>query len=258
MRRNTGCGNNNHKSCPPLSACKNVEAERTDCESKSFAPTGVNLKNDVIDVLVPLAEVDLQALVEADIHLPTPAKEIKQIRKNISLKQCKAIASELDPKIAKVFITGVLHKNIQYVDHTGFVRDFSVDVQFSCNEKVKLFNPVRSPFNQKGVEFSTKNSNVYEYRELADDGHGGNRCVTGSRTSEVFNEPIQCKLQGASVNEIDLLKHFDKFGRFDKVTEKSEILLFFKLSQPQQVTIVQPTHHCPTDHEEETHRGKFK
>ncbi|MDQ0243043.1 hypothetical protein J2S09_000579 [Bacillus fengqiuensis] len=257
MKKNTGCGCNDHKSCPPLSACDRVKAERTDCDNKSFPPDGVMLKTPVLDALVPLAEVDVQALVEADIYLPTPAREIKQIRKNISLKQCRAIPSAFDPKIAKVFITGILHKNIQYVDHTGFVRDFSVDVEFSCNEKVKLWNPVRTPFENFGIDYSVKNSNVFEYRELAKDQHGGNRCVSGSATFETFNEPIQCKLLGTYINELDLYKDFNKFGKFDKVTEKMEILLFLKLSQPQQVPFLQPTP-CPPKDGDDDHRSDYK
>ena len=126
----------------------------------------VKLEKPFIDVLVPLAEFELEVDVEADVEPPTPAREIKSVRKNVTLKQCRAVPSSQSPNIVKLFITGVLHKNIQFVEEcSGFVRDHSVDVVFTTIKRVELENPVRNPFGHKDIEFSQKTS-VAEFREL--------------------------------------------------------------------------------------------
>ena len=204
----------------------------------------VKLEKPFLDALVPLVDFELEVDVEADICLPTPAREIKSVRKNVTLKQCRAVPSSQSPKIVKVFITGVLHKNIQYIEEcSGFVKDHSVDVVFTTIKRVELDNPVMNPFGHHDIEFSQKTS-VAEYRELDKDGHGANPCVTGSETFETFNEPIECKILGTKIREIDLLKDHDKWGRFSTITEKAEIRLFLRLSQMQKVVFdPKPDHH---------------
>jgi|tagenome__1003787_1003787.scaffolds.fasta_scaffold20557267_2 hypothetical protein len=240
MKRNTSCDSHSrggHDKCSPQPACDRVKAQavQSDLCPIPLWLGSVKLKNPFLDALVPLAEFELEVDVEADVHLPTPAREIKSVRKNVSVKQCKAVPSSQSPKIVKVFITGVLHKNIQYIEEcSGFVRDHSTDVVFTTIKRVKLKNPVRNPFGQPDIEFSQKTS-VAEYREIDKDGHGANQCVTGSETFETFNEPIECKILGTTIREFDLLKDQDQWGRFSTITEKAEIRIFLRLSQQQKV-----------------------
>ncbi|GLB62010.1 CsxC family protein [Cytobacillus sp. NCCP-133] len=218
MKKNTGCSNG---------SCDISKARTIDCFTRSFSPVADIQKVPVFDVPVVLAEVELQADVEADIKLPTPAREIKWIRKNVSLKQCKAIPSIQNPGFVKLFITGVVHKNIQYVEEcTGYVMDYSTDIPFSCNQQVQVFN--------KAFEFLSNKSSVDERRFLDHTGHGADSTLGGSRTFEFYNEPIECKLLFSEVNELDLFKDFNRFGQFEKITEKMEITLIFKLLQTQQ------------------------
>lgn len=224
MRKNTGCGCNGHDKCPPLPHCDFAHVKTTDCFFESIANQG-DVEKDVI-----VGDVVVQALVEADVNLPTPAREIKNIRKNVSLKQCEAFPSSFGfgtTGVVKLFITGVVHKNIQYVEAcSGFMRDFSVDIPFSCNVRVK---------NADVVDFVTSNKNAFddvgEVRFIDKTGHEGDRCRFGGQTFEFFNEPIRCKLRSAEISEFDLLKDFDRFGRFNRITEKMEILLAIRLLQ---------------------------
>lgn len=253
MKKNTGCGSNHHNSCPTDLSCDVVRSKHVNCDVDSFEPCST-LFPRTIKTPVTLAEVILEADVEADITLPTAAREIKQIRKNISLKQCRAIPSFLPPEsgepgFVKLFVTGVIHKNIQYVeDCSGFVRDYSTDVEFSCNQRVQIFEPIEIPANPfldpPFPGFSVKNS-TFERREITPDGMGANRCVGGSLTFESFHEPIHCELLSSAVNELDLFKNFDHWGRFRKITEKIEVLLFFKLLQNQQIAYSAQTTSCP-------------
>jgi hypothetical protein len=209
----------------------------------------VKLDHPFVDALVTLADFELEIDVEADVHLPRPAREIKSIRKNVTLKQCKAVPSSQSAQVVKLFITGVLHKNIQYVeDCSGVVKDYSTDITFTTIKKVELANPFVNPFGHYDIEFSQKAS-VSEYRELAKDGHGANPCISGSETFETFNEPIECKLLGTKIREIDLFKHFDNWGRFSTITEKAEIRLFLRLSQMQKIVFdPKPDHHHDHHH----------
>ncbi|PLR97522.1 CsxC family protein [Bacillus sp. T33-2] len=253
MKKNT-CGCNDKHGCPDLPSCDKADTKHVDCFHDEFPPKFFADKVPVIDVAVPLSEVCLEADVEAKIHLPTPAREIKHIRKNVSLKQCKVIPSTLHPKhFVKVFITGVVHKNIQYVEHcSGVLKDHSVDVHFNCHRTIKLFSPVQFPVDD--MEFSIKNT-VLERRELDKDGHGADRCSSGSLTFELFNEPIECKLIAAAVKEIDILKNFDTWGRFDTIIEKMEVLMLFKIWQKQQVKKVGFHHYPPHGYEGGEHEG---
>ncbi|WP_313800721.1 CsxC family protein [Cytobacillus sp.] len=232
MRRtNNGCcgqgvaQNSKHEVCPPLPACQEAKSKTLFCEADQFAAA------DTIEETVVLADVLIQTLSEADVQLPVPARDIKQIRKNVKLTQCKALPVVGNPLLVKLFVEGFVHKNIQFVDScSGFVRDFNVNVPFKCFQQVELANPVAFPFG----EFSVK-SNVLERRQLAKDGMGADRCNFGSITFEVNTEPINCKLLASAVNQWDILHNFDQWGRFNKITEKMEVILILKLTQRQQI-----------------------
>lgn len=229
MKRNTGC--NSHHGCPPQLSCDKAKTIRVDCDSDSFHPYGNKLKFPVADINVALAEVELQVEVESDIELPTAAREIKHMRRNVSLTQCKAIRSAMDYKKVKLYISGVVHKNIQYVEQcSGVLKDYSVDVPFTCSEAVHVFN-------YPDYEHLSQKNTVYERRFIDKKGHGADECTSGSFTYEYYNEPIECKLLASFVNDLDLFKDFDNWGRFSRITEKMEVGLFFKLLQKQQVDL---------------------
>ncbi|WP_052144622.1 CsxC family protein [Halalkalibacter okhensis] len=219
-----------HEKCPSPKPGDEAKVSASDCTSANLEVVGNQLEVPVIDTPVALAEIELATNVEAHIKLPTPAKEIKNIRKNVYLTQCKAVPSLRGPEFVSLFVSGFIHKNIQYTDGSGYIRDYSVDVPIHCNQTVALENPTDFAFP------SIKNT-VLERRELAKDKHGANRCAHSQINFEFFNEPIKCKLLASFINEVDLLKDFDKWGRFDKITEKMEVVLFLKLLQTQQVAL---------------------
>jgi hypothetical protein len=244
MKKNTGCGCgghndiHDHKGCPPAPACDTVKSKSLFCDVENFAtPGGEGAEERVI-----LGDVLVQTLAEAHIQLPTFASDIKHIRKNVKLTQCKALPVTGNPNFVKLFVEGFVHKNIQYAeDCSGVIKDYSVNVPFSCFQQVQLTRPLLFPFG----EFSVKN-NVLERREIAKDGMGADRCTFGSLTFEINNEPVQCKLLASAVNQWDILNHFDNWGRFDKITEKMEVILVLKLTQLQQEPPIVPPTGFPT------------
>ncbi|CAM4259939.1 CsxC family protein [Lederbergia lenta] len=232
MKQNTNCGSGSHKECPPQKACDQVKSNTLFSEAEQFATPGA------LEETVVLGDVLIQSLTEAHIHLPSYATDIKHIRKNVSLTQCKALPVAGNPNFVKLFVEGYVHKNIQYAeDCNGYLRDYSVNVPFKVYQQVELANPLVFPFG----EFSVKN-NVLERRELASDGHGADRCNFGSLTFEINNEPVHCKLLASAVNQWDITNNFDNWGRFNEITEKMEVILVIKLSQKQQ----DPTPVVPT------------
>jgi hypothetical protein len=186
----------------------------------------------VIEETVVLGDFLIQTLVESEIKLPSYATDVKQIKKNVNLTQCKAVPIPGNNNVVNLFIEGSIHKNFEYVDGCeGCVKDYSVDVPFSCFNRVELSRPAVFPFG----EFSVK-ENVRERRELAKDGMGADRCTFGSLTFEINNEPIRCKLLASAVNQLDILENFDNWGRFDKVIEKADVILAIKLTQKQAIS----------------------
>lgn len=232
MKKNTGCGCNDHNHCPPAPASDTVKSDSFGCEVEGFSPI------DNVEETIVLQDVLIQTLVEADIKLPSYASDIKHIKKNVYLTQCKAIPVVGNEFFVKLFVEGYVHKNIQYSeDGNGCIKDYSVNIPFKCYHQVELASPVVFPF---GTEFSVK-QNVLERRELAKDGMGADRCNFGSFTFEINNEPIKCKLLASAVNQWDMTHNFDNWGRFNKITEKMEVLLALKLTQLQQTEFEPPT-----------------
>ncbi|WP_208639651.1 CsxC family protein [Halobacillus trueperi] len=225
MRKNTGCRNGygHGKKCPPLSSDV--------AKSKSLFTASEEFSTDDTEETIILGDVLIQSLTEADFELPSYARAIKNIEKNVSLTQCKAIPVVGNPGYVKLFVEGVVHKNIQYVeDGYGYVKDYSIDIPFKAYDQVELANDVQYPFD---FPYSVKD-NVLQRRELAKDGMGADRCEFGSLTFEIYNQPIKCKLLASAVNQWDIVHHFDNWGRFNKVTEKMDINLVIKLTQKQQ------------------------
>ncbi|MFC0470067.1 CsxC family protein [Halalkalibacter kiskunsagensis] len=220
-----------HEKCPPLKPSDEAKVTHVSCDAFGLDLEGNELNVPVINASVALAEIEVAANVEAHIKLPTPATEIKNIRKNVSLTQCKAVPSFTgNGDVVSLFISGIIHKNIQYSDDSGYIRDYAADVPFHCTQTVPLVNPA-------DPEFPSVKNTVIERRFINKKGHGADRCTHGQFNFEVFNEAIDCKLLAAVITEVDLLKDFDKFGRFNKITEKMEVVLFLKLLQDQQVAI---------------------
>lgn len=223
--------------------CDVADTIRVDCNSESHF-------GGIAFIPIVLKDVELQALVESKITLPTPAREIKNVRRNVSITECKAIPSVANPCELKVFVGGKIHKNIQYVeDCSGFVRDFSVNVPFNCNQAVKVDNC----FWTVSEKFSFKSTLTGERIFIDKKGHAADPYQSGGLTFEFYNEPIECRLLFSLVNDLDIHKNFDKRGRFKVIIEKAEVVLVFKLLQSQQV--FKFPHGTEHDHE---HKRKKK
>ncbi|KHF38529.1 CsxC family protein [Halalkalibacter okhensis] len=219
-----------HENFSPPKQSKQVEVTQADFGAMVLGVDGKELQVPVIYAAVPLAEVELFANIEAYIKLPTSAKEIKQVRKNVYFTQCRALPSLLGIDYVNLSITGFIHKNIHYTDRSGYVRDVGVDVPFSCNQTVELIN-------RRDPSITSLKNTVLERSEIDQNKMGAGHPKHTQVNFEVFNEPIECKVLASFINEVDVLKKYDKRGYFNKITEKMELSIILKLLQNQQVVL---------------------
>jgi hypothetical protein len=201
--------------------CQKAKVKDVSCQADSYNVPGGTY------VPVILAYVNLETDIASHVKLPSPAKEIKSIKKNVSLKECEVLKHPGSRGKAKIFIKGTIHKNIQYVEScNGYLRDYSVDVPFTCIDEVFIPEADRELKSQKS-------SLTHEYKYSSKNKLGGDSHKSGSYTHEYFNEPIECVLKSADIMEIDLFKDY-KHGRFTNLTERMEVNLWLMLVQNQE------------------------
>ncbi|MDE5412692.1 CsxC family protein [Alkalihalobacterium chitinilyticum] len=231
-------------------SCKTADYSKTlrcDNEKYGYETTGYAV------VPVVVADEWIQVDVEAVERLPKPAKEIKRIRKNVHLTQCKLVQSQFSnpespaygsygdtngngccpfyPGKYKLYIEGFVRKNIEYVPScSGAVEHHTVDTPFHCVVKPDVygFDPTK---------LSVKNG-IYELVYNDKKGMGMDSKVQGFATYEYFNDMPFCKLEWAGVTELDIAEDWKKgCNVFRTVREKMIVEMRLKVLQMQQKDI---------------------
>ncbi|TDT61294.1 CsxC family protein [Fonticella tunisiensis] len=190
----------------------------------------------VIKVPVVLSEFTVQIDFESVIKLEEPALEIKRIKKNVYLTQCKLI-----PKTDKLFIRGFIRKNIEYstvqcADKNGIngeIKHTTVKVPFECVTRVPFmiypkFDPrmPQSEIEMFDPELLGRKATEQDFQDF-----------------EIFNEEVRCELVYAKICEEDIeedqtaIKDSPDEHTFQILTEKVVLYLKLKLLQDQQVKV---------------------
>lgn len=250
-------GNDYHeKSCEAKVSSARTLAE---CSNEAIRPVGINGPL-VAKIPVVIAEPRIQIDVEAEIKLEEPALEIKRIKKNLFLNQCKLINIG-DPKRGKLFISGFIRKNIEFATAkcksssqkggiSGDIRHTTVNVPFECVTKVEFVNPpifCKSGFTSETEIFSKK----IETCDPCDHNIiGRNLCEQDFTNFECFTEQVFCELEEVKIFEEDIRREpvplgcdFPTEQVFEKFVEKMVIFVKIKLLQKQQVNIPDYGHH---------------
>lgn len=224
----------------------------TECPGQDINPMG---KHGPLVAKIPvvIAEKRIQIDIESVIRLEEPAIEIKRIKKNIFLTQCKLLprsgmTSDGKIKSGKLFLKGYIRKNIEYATAkcykgdnivSGDIRHTTVNIPFEC---ITLINYVVPPvFCTRGTQSEL---------EIFDP------CVLGKDMREqdfvdfeCFTERPYCELEDVKIVEVDIEKDLgchetrccdcceDKFESFQTITEKMVVYLRLKVLQNQQVII---------------------
>lgn len=231
----------------------------TECPGQDITPTG---KKGPLVAKIPvvIAEKRVQIDVESVIKLEEPAIEIKRIRKNVFLTQCKLLPMSgmtNDGKITtgKLFLKGFVRKNIEFATAkcnkdnkiiSGDIRHTTVKVPFECITLITFAVPPEfcTRINQTEVE-------IFDPCILGKDMREQNFV-----DFECFTERPFCELEDARIIEIDVEKDCDchdtrccdccedKLETFQTITEKMVVFLRLKVLQNQQVTIPGKWHDC--------------
>lgn len=221
-----------------------------ECPNTPLTPNGAN--GPLVGKFpVVLAEPVIQVVIEAQIKLEEPALEIKRIKKNLFINQCKLI--DLGGGIGKLFLGGYVRKNIEYATAkcvceenksvSGDIRHTTVNVPFTCVTQIHFVTPLNTLFCEGPKEAS-----------LFIDCIGGSTCGESTvgrypceqdfQHTECFNERVFCELEDVKFFEADIHEKPKpvKCGlptewSFDSITEKMVVLIRLKLLQNQQVNI---------------------
>lgn len=199
-----------------------------DCKSEDYNPVSL------VKIPVVIGEFTVQIDVESKIKLPEKALEIKRIKKNVFLTQCRLVA-----KTNKVFLKGFVRKNIEYATIDcitpqaicGDIKHATVHVPFQCIAEVKCLKPAVINPNTP-----TKEINYFDEENL-----GVSMKEQDLISSEKFNERIYCELEHSSIFEADIIEDAKKIEchpvehEFQCFIEKEVIYLTIKLLQNQQV-----------------------
>lgn len=242
--------------------CAETEAEcGCICEQDCINPVVIPCGEVYVKIPVVLAEAEVTIPIEAVIKLDKKAIEIKRIKKNVFLTQCRLIPFSDDhhdkEKCTGILsISGFIRKNIEYATEgcvskdknvCGDIRHCTVKVPFHCITKVKFF---REPFfcktpTSEELEFFTED---FESNDIcAEPVIGKDPCLQTFTSTEIFNEDTFCELEKACITEIDIHKCAAPLSKdccessgdheFKEFKEKIVLKLTVKVLQKQQVRL---------------------
>jgi hypothetical protein len=216
-----------------------------ECQVENEKPHVVGHGKIVAKVPVVIAEKTVQIVVEANIRLDREAMEIKRIRKNIFLTQCRLIPKGgFSCHTGKLFLKGYIRKNIEYATAgcvgnraiSGEIRHTTVNVPFHCCVPIEYRHHITPIF--KG------NEEPEEYQTFDPLNEGKDLRQQDFESTEYFNEKVFCELVKARFDEADIQvdgvsisENFPLESSFQEITEKLVVHLTFKLLQLQQVKI---------------------
>jgi hypothetical protein len=215
------------------------------------------IKKAIVKVPVVLGEATVQIDMSAKIHFPEPVLEIKAVKKNLKLTQCRLLLPT-----NKLFIKGFVRKNIQYAaPRNSFrhgvvstIRSLTVDVPFETVTEIDFITPPQFNLNPDRREFTyfTKNdlpSGFSKKEHLL----SGDFSQFDQISGEVFNELPYCELLSSNFIEYDealdrdMGKVYEESGQrmgapfeegtFRVIEEKMIVELTFKVLQKQQVEV---------------------
>jgi len=231
-----------------------------ECSNNETIPNGIN--GPVVGKIpVVIAEPVVQIDVESVIELEEPAFEIKRIKKNLFITQCRLIDTGYN-STGKLFLSGYVRKNIEYATATctceknksisGDIKHTTVNVPFTCVTKIHYITPPHVCYQEQSKEMALYMDSIKGHEFCDQKIMGRSPCEQNFQHYECFNEKVYCELEDVRIYEDDLQKDPKPFGcgfptenTFDCIVEKMVILVRLKLLQNQQVNI--PGKHQPHD-----------
>jgi hypothetical protein len=179
-----------------------------------------NCESVVVSVPVLLSQFEIEFTCEAVIRLDQPALDIKRVKRNVYLDECRFL-----PNVNKLFIGGMIREDIEYSTEDN-IRHATVEVPFRGTTEIEYFTP---------SVISTKEEQLEIEFDLTEKAYVSN---------EFFNEKIYCKLISCEIRALDIADKDDdknedpEYERlFETLEEKMEVKLNLKLIQEQLISI---------------------
>lgn len=202
---------------------------------------------------VVLAEPIVQIVVEARIDFKEPVLEIKRIKKNLFIDQCKLIDLG-SGKTGKLFLGGFVRKNIEYATAdavceksqciNGEIKHLTCNVPFTCVTEIHYITPPQVNYQEAAKTLSLNVDCLGGEGCCGDPIIGRYPCEQNFQHSECFNEKVFCELEEVKFFEDDIhtgSKYIDCYSPSEKlfhgITEKMVVLVRLKLLQKQQVNV---------------------
>lgn len=199
------------------------------------------------------ALVTVSIPTEVVFTLPSKALEIKKIKKNLKIVQCRFF--NFSPPVTgkpqdtpKLFLRGFVRKDIQYSEAVrqtpttveGIIKDFVIDVPWSC--VVDLGSSLTIPptlFSQQQEYEFLRTSSLPAGFSPKDKLMSGDLSELNMVSTEFFNPLPSCTLVYSQINEMDdaldrvsLMGAPFEEGQFKHVQEKMIILVQILLNIP--------------------------
>lgn len=255
---NLGIENYNHKNLKTdIKGCNNkdsicVELDSTVVDNSpniGITPIGIDT-GVVVKIPVVLAELTVSFNVGANIRLPEPALEVKNIKKRLKITQC----SLLQPTNI-LFIKGYIRKSIDYTTAVcsnregvcGDLHHCTIDVPFQFSTPVNYtVEPAPLALNSSSeFEYYKVSELPREYFPEKDNLLAGDLSEYNQFRTENFNEMPYCDLISANIFEFDEFvgnrTHYHNMPfeekLFSHIEERMVIELRLKLLQKRQVAI---------------------
>jgi len=231
----------------------------------TIRPIGINGPL-VAKIPVVLGEKEIQIDIEAVFKLKEPFFEIKRIKKNVYLTQCKllprsgVIACDGTLVSGKLFISGFVRKNIEYATAdciekeivSGRIAHTTIDVPFTTVTEVVYAIPPVVNVRKSQTEIAFLNS--CGCQDCGGTILGKSGCEQSFEDNIPFTESPYCELEGVRIFEDDINtdplyhKSNSSLQIYNKITEKMVIYIRIKVLQLQQVNIPRPQYHdCDDD-----------
>ncbi|EOD01103.1 CsxC family protein [Caldisalinibacter kiritimatiensis] len=204
----------------------------------------------VAKIPVVLSELTVKFHVTANIELPWPALEIKDIKKRLKITQCLLLQ---DTNV--LFIKGFVRKNIDFstIDCynsdgvCGKIKHCTVDIPFECTTDVTFNGTNPAPI----IETTQSEFEFFKTEELPNGFAEKDKLLSGDLSefnkisTEYFNELPFCELISSRIVEYDEYLNRTPIDSdapfeekyFDEIEEKMVIFLTLKLLQNRQVLI---------------------
>lgn len=207
-----------------------------------------------VKIPVVLTECNIAITVHSSLKLKDAVLEIKHIRKNAYLNQCKLIPNSENgkPNTGILFLAGFIRKNIEYStkEHNdkgilcGKLKHVTVNVPFKCTTRVTFSTPPKFKANTSQDEVEILQTNIEVCNPYEEEITGRDIREQNFRLIEFFNEKVFCELISSEFVESDILENIINKEckspleqRFHDITEKVVLFLTIKLLQKQNVII---------------------